>query len=214
MSSHDITTMEQLRSMYRQPSERVQQKKGDRIEGAAAQFVADSSFLCLATSDDQGGCDVSPRGGPAGQLKVLHDGRTVALPDLSGNNLIDSLSNIVANPKAGLLVMVTGSDETMRIDGSARLTTDPEVLGLWSEELRTPKLAILIDIDAVFLHCAKAFRRGGVWKPETWPNIGDTAAPKMFNDIAKTDTDPAEMRSFLERDYAASLEAEQAPAPQ
>jgi len=196
--------------MYREPSERVQQKKGDRIEGAAAQFVADSTFLCLATADASGNCDVSPRGGPAGQLKVLNDGRTVALPDLSGNNLIDSLSNIVVNPQAGLLVMVTGSDETMRIDGPARLTTDPAVLGLWDEELRTPKVAILIDIDAVFLHCAKAFRRGGVWKPETWPNIGDTAATKMFNDIAGSDMDPAEMRTFLEADYEASLAEEKA----
>ena len=212
MSSHDITTMDQLRTLYREPSERVQQKKGDRIEGAAAEFVADSSFLCLATADAQGGCDVSPRGGPAGQLKLLNDGRTVALPDLSGNNLIDSLSNIVVNPKAGLLVMVTGSDETMRIDGTAKLTTDPEVLGLWSDELRTPKLAILIDIDDVFLHCAKAFRRGGVWNPETWPNIGDTAATKMFNAIAGSDIDPSDMRLFLEHDYKASLDAEKATA--
>lgn len=190
----------------------VQEKKGTKIEGAAAKFVADSSFLCLATSDAAGNCDVSPRGGPAGQLRVLEGGSTVALPDLSGNNLIDSLSNIVSNPQAGLLVMVTGSDETMRIDGRAKLTTDPEILGLWSEELRTPKVAVVIDVDSVFLHCAKAFRRGGVWDPESWPNIGDTAAMEMFNDTAGTDVDPAVMRSFLEEDYKASLEAEKATA--
>jgi PPOX class probable FMN-dependent enzyme len=209
MSAHDVTTIDQLRSLYREPSELVQNKKGDRIDGAAARFVADSTFLCLATADDAGNCDVSPRGGPAGQLKVLDDGRTVALPDLAGNNLIDSLTNIVRNPRAGLLVMVPGSDETMRIDGTARLTTDPEVLGLWDDELRTPKLAILIDVDAAFLHCAKAFRRGGVWRPETWGDVADTDAPEMFNAITGTDLAPVDMRAFLEADYAASLAEEQ-----
>ena len=160
------------------------EKKGTTIDGATARFVADSTFLCLATSSDKGGCDVSPRGGPAGQLKVLNDGRTVALPDLSGNNLIDSLTNIVANPHAGLLVLVPGSDETLRIDGPARLTTDPEILDLWSDELRTPKVAVVIDVDSVFMHCAKAFRRGSVWDPESWPAMSGPAACEMFNDIS------------------------------
>ena len=115
MSDYDITSEEQLRELYRQPSERVLKKKGDRIDGATEHFVAQSTFLCFATSNADGSCDVSPRGGPAGQLKVLDDGRTVALPDLAGNNLIDSLLNVVSNGKAGLLVMVPGSDETLRI---------------------------------------------------------------------------------------------------
>lgn len=211
MSSHDITSLEQLRALYRQPSERVQQKKGAVIDGATADFVAASTFCCLSTADGDGNCDVSPRGGPAGQVKVLAGGTQVALPDLSGNNLIDSLTNIVSNPRAGLLVMVTGSDETLRVDGPARLTTDPEILGLWSDELRTPKVAVVIDIDAVFMHCAKAFRRGGVWQPETWPSMTDTAACEMFNDIAGLDMPPAEMRTYLEESYAADLEGERLP---
>jgi len=206
MTSHDITTMEQLRSLYREPSARVVAKKGTTIDGATATFVAQSTFLCLATSNADGGCDVSPRGGPAGQLKVINDGRAVALPDLSGNNLIDSLSNIVANPHAGVLAMVTGSDETLRIDGSARLTTDPAILGLWSDELRKIKVAIVIDISSVFMHCAKAFRRGGVWQPETWPVVDDLLACQMFNDTSGThDLEPATMREFLEADYDQSL---------
>jgi uncharacterized protein len=210
MGSHDITSLDQLRTLYRAPSERVQQKKGNVIDGATSNFVEASTFCCLATSDADGNCDVSPRGGPAGQVKVLAGGTSVALPDLSGNNLIDSLTNIVANPRAGLLVMVPGSDETLRIDGPARITTDPDIIGLWDDELRTPKVAVVIDIDAVFLHCAKAFRRGGVWHPDTWPTLTDTAACEMFNDIAGTDTPPAEMRRYLEQDYAATLDGEQA----
>ena len=208
MSRHDITTQDQLRDLYRQPTKRVVEKKGTTIDGATARFVADSTFLCLATSSDEGGCDVSPRGGPAGQLKVLNDGRTVALPDLSGNNLIDSLTNIVANPHAGLLVLVPGSDETLRIDGPARLTTDPEILELWSDELRTPKVAVVIDVDSVFMHCAKAFRRGSVWDPEAWPAMSETAACEMFNDISGSDMPPAEMRRYLEQNYAQDMEAE------
>jgi PPOX class probable FMN-dependent enzyme len=208
MASHDITSLDQLRALYREPSERVRRKKGTVIEGAAVDFVATSTFACLATADADGNCDVSPRGGPAGQVKVLAGGTRVVLPDLSGNNLIDSLTNIVSNPRAGLLVMIPGSDETLRIDGRAHLTTDPDILGLWDTELRTPRVAVVIEIDAVFLHCAKAFRRGGVWRPEAWPALTETAACEMFNDIAGTDTPPAEMRRYLEESYAGDLEAE------
>jgi PPOX class probable FMN-dependent enzyme len=209
MASHDITSLDQLRALYREPSERVRQKKGAVIDGATAHFVETSTFCCLATADDEGNCDVSPRGGPAGQLKVLEGGTSVALPDLSGNNLIDSLTNIVANGRAGLLVMIPGSDETLRIDGRARLTTAPDLLGLWDDELRTPKVAVVIDIDAVFLHCAKAFRRGGVWQPDTWPEYGDTAACDMFNDIVGSTVLPAaELREVLETSYREDLTAE------
>lgn len=208
MSSHDITSLDQLRELYREPSVRVKEKKGDTIDGATATFVANSTFLCLATSGESGNCDVSPRGGPAGQLKVLNGGKTVALPDLSGNNLIDSLTNIVSNSHAGLLVMVPGSDETLRIDGQARLSTDPELLGLWSDELRTPKVVVVLDIDSVFMHCAKAFRRGGVWEPDTWTGLSDTVACDMFNDISGSEMPAAEMRQYLEASYAEDLSNE------
>ena len=208
MASHDITSLDQLRELYRQPSERVLKKKGTVIDGATADFVAASTFCCLSTADADGNCDVSPRGGPAGQVKVLAGGTSVALPDLSGNNLIDSLTNIVDNPRAGLLVLIPGSDETLRIDGRARLTTDPDLLGLWDDELRTPKVAVVIDIDAVFMHCAKAFRRGAVWQPDSWPELSDTAACEMFNDISGADMPPAEMRTYLEASYTEDLEGE------
>ncbi len=208
MADHDVRSMDQLRALYREPSERVANKKGKTIVGAAAEFVAASRFFCLSTAGPDGTCDVSPRGGPAGQLKVLDGGTKVAFPDLSGNNLIDSLTNIVANPQAGLLVMIPGSDETLRIDGAARITTDPDFLALWDNELRRPKVAVVIEVEAAFLHCAKAFRRGAVWQPNEWTAVDDTVGPKVFNDTAGSDTDPAEMRQFLEADYEQSLESE------
>lgn len=209
LSEHDITSLDQLRQLYREPVELAKLKKGPVIEGGAAEFVARSPFCCLATAGADGTCDVSPRGGPAGQVKVLAEGRAVALPDLSGNNLLDSLTNIVVNPWAGLLVMVPGSDETMRIDGRAKLTTDPEILNLWSDEVRTPKLAMVIEVDSAFLHCAKAFRRGGVWKPETWSVDDGKSTIRMFNALAGTDFDPDALRPELEKSYAADLAGEQ-----
>ncbi len=204
--AYTVDGIDGLRALYREPSERVQQKKGAGVTGAAADFVARSPFFCLATSSADGRCDVSPRGGPLGQIKVLGAGEAVAFPDLSGNNLIDSLSNLAENPHAGLLVMVPGSGETLRIDGPATLTTDPSILDLWSEELRRPKLAVVVEVDAVFLHCAKAFRRSSLWSPDTWPEFDPLEAPRVFNAAATGETmDPATGREYLEAAYEAAL---------
>ncbi len=133
-----ITTQEQLRELYRTPSKLVQAKKTAVIDATTREIVEASPFFLLATADADGRCDVSPRGGPPGQLIVLDEHR-VAFPDLSGNNLIDSLSNIVDNPQAGLLVLTPGTDETLRIDGRATISVDPELLDRWADQLRTPK---------------------------------------------------------------------------
>jgi uncharacterized protein len=159
--------MDQLTSMYRAPAERVRTKKRDRLDDGLCAVLAASPFVLLGTADADGRCDVSPRGGPPGFVKALDD-RHVALPDLNGNNLVDSLRNIVANPHAGLLVVVPGQNETLRIDGPAYLTTDDDVLDRFTTELRRPTLAIVIETAAVFTHCAKSFRRGQVWEPESW----------------------------------------------
>ena len=154
-----VATLDQLASMYRAPAERVRTKKRDRLDDGLCAVLAASPFVLLATADADGRCDVSPRGGPPGFVKALDD-RHVALPDLNGNNLVDSLRNIVANPHAGLLVVVPGQNETLRIDGPAYLTTDDDVLDRFTTELRRPTLAVVIETAAVFTHCAKSFRRG------------------------------------------------------
>lgn len=162
-----IATLEALTSLYSAPAERVRTKKRDRLDEGLRAVLAASPFVLLATADPDGRCDVSPRGGPPGFVKPLDD-RHVALPDLNGNNLVDSLRNIVANPHAGLLVVVPGQNETLRIDGPAYLTTDDGVLDRFTDELRRPPLAIVVETAAVFTHCAKAFRRGKVWEPSSW----------------------------------------------
>ncbi len=211
MSNHDITTEAGLRELYREPSEVVQNKKAAVIDDVTASVLARSPFFLLSTADADGRCDVSPRGGPPGQIVVLDEHR-VAFPDLGGNNLIDSLTNIVSNPNAGLLVLTPGRDETLRIDGAATITTDPEILSRWDEAVRRPKVAVVITVQNTFIHCAKAFRRSQLWDPETW-SAYDDVADGVDLIIAHIEGDPADAQAWrkgLNESYEREL-AEERP---
>lgn len=162
-----IDSLPGLQALYREPLPRVVSKKRPSIDAGFREVLAASPFVLLATADAEGRCDVSPRGGPPGFVRALDDHR-LAIPDLNGNNLVDSLRNIVDNPHAGLLVVVPGQEDTLRIDGRAHLTTDDEILDLFVEEFRRPVLAIVIEIETAFSHCSKAFRRSHLWDPSTW----------------------------------------------
>src|SRR5690606_5417582 len=123
-----------------------------------------SPFLVIGTQSREGRADVSPRGDPAGFVKVLDD-KTLAIPDRPGNNRLDSLVNILANPNVGLLFLIPGFDETLRVNGVARLAADPGLLEAMSVDGRPPRLAIVVTVREAFLHCAKAFRRSRLWDP-------------------------------------------------
>lgn len=166
-----ITTEAELAELYPAPAPRTLTKIRDHLDAGLVSLVESSSFVLLATADAAGRCDVSPRGGPAGFVKVL-DPRRVALPDLNGNNLLDSLRNLLTNPQAALLVLIPGQNETLRIEGVAHLTTDDDVLDLFVDELRRPVVAVVIEVRSAFVHCAKALRRGGMWSPDDWPRHG------------------------------------------
>lgn len=170
-----LDTLDDLLALYPEPSERVRTKKRDRLDDGLRAVLALSPFVLLATSGADGTCDVSPRGGPPGFVQALDD-RHVAIPDLNGNHLLDSLRNIVANGHAALLVVVPGQPETLRLDGPAWLTTDDDVLDRFTDELRRPTLAVVIEVAHVFTHCAKAFRRGRLWEPEAWPTLDRSPA--------------------------------------
>lgn len=142
-------------------------------------------------------------------MVITLDERTIAIPDLGGNNLIDSLTNIVDNPHAGLLVLSPGNDETVRIDGRASLRTDDDILDRWEGLFRRPKLAVVIEVEAVFIHCAKAFRRSGLWDPTTW----DTNTPdacELLNEHVGGGLDVGAMRASLNESYDTAL-AEERP---
>ena len=206
--STQLSNSTDLRAHYGEPSERVKSKKGSQLVGDTVTAIEMAPFFCLSTSDTDGRCDASPRGGPSGFIKVL-DENTLAFPDLSGNRLIDSLSNMVENPNIAMLVMTPGHDETIRVDGTAQITTDPEATAMWDGLLSGVKAAIVVDVDNVFIHCAKAFRRSGLWQPETWDAYKLAPdATVVFNSIVDTGIDPADMREFLEADYEDSLSKE------
>lgn len=200
-----LSSEAELRELYREPSRLVKGKKVQRLDDVTRAFIAASPFCLLATSDADGRCDVSPKGGPSGFVKVL-DERRVALPDLNGNNLIDSLINIVGNPHAALLLLIPGKDETLRIDGLASVTTDPEVLALWDDELRRPKAAVGIEVEAAFIHCAKAFRRGRVWDAGSWADYeGAPDGCDLIVSQMQLAHDPAELRAGFEEGYRQGL---------
>ena len=155
----------QLRGLFGVPGVLAAQKCRSSLDKHAHAFIARSPFLCIGTQSADGTADVSPRGDPPGFVKVL-DETTLAIPDRPGNNRLDTLANIVANPNVGLLFIIPGFDDTLRVNGRASLVTDPELLGLMSVQERIPKLAIVVRVGELFMHCAKAFRRSQLWNPE------------------------------------------------
>ncbi len=154
-------THDELRTCYAPAIERARLKVLRRLDDHCRNFIALSPFLCLGTQSSQG-ADVTPRGDAPGFVKILDD-TTLALPDWPGNNRLDSLENILENPQVGLLFFVPGVDETLRLNGSARITTDPAVLALWNVQGKQPKSALLITLHEAFLHCAKALMRSHLW---------------------------------------------------
>jgi PPOX class probable FMN-dependent enzyme len=204
-----LGSQEQLDELYRAPSRIAGAKKTAVLDEATADFLARSPLLLIATLGADGDLDVSPRGGPPGFVRVL-DARHVAIPDLNGNNLIDSLRAVVASGRAGLLFAVPGKDETVRINGPAWVTTDAATLDLWNGELRRPTTAIVVRVDEIFMHCAKAFRRGRVWEPASWDELAD--APDgldILNAQGLVAANDAATRAFLEQGYVSDLAADQ-----
>ncbi len=204
MSEHHITSMQRLRELYREPSKRAAGKVTSSIDTQTARFISLCPFAVLSTAGEKGHVDASPRGGPPGFVRVV-DQTHVALPDLGGNNRLDSFKNIIESGQAGLLLLIPGKEETVRINGAAHLSTEPALLGSFTKELRTPKLALVIRTDEVFGHCAKALRRSGLWDPTSWtalqhaPDLADIYACQF------KDTDATEMRLALEEVYRADI---------
>jgi uncharacterized protein len=155
----------QLRELIGEPTEIVVSKITDRINHLTRRFIERSPFVCLATSAPDGRCDVSPRGDPAGFVRILDD-RTLLLPDRPGNRIADSLRNILANPQVGLLFLLPGIGVTFRVNGRATLVTDEELLAASAVEGRTPKLGILIEVEEAYTQCPKALLRSDLWNPE------------------------------------------------
>jgi len=157
----------ELRALLGEPAAIVRAKVADRLNDLTRRFVDLSPFVLLATSAPDGTCDVSPRGDPPGFVRVL-DERTLLLPDRPGNKLADSLRNVLRNPHVGLLFLVPGVGDTLRVNGRATLVTDEDLLAPCAVEGKVPTLGLRIEVDEVFTHCSKAFLRARLWDPETF----------------------------------------------
>ena len=155
------STGEQLRQNYGPPIERARLKVLRKLDVHCRKFISLSPFVCMGTSGE-GGADVSPHGDRPGFVHVLDD-VTLALPDWPGNNRIDSLTNIASNPRVGLLFLIPGVDETLRVNGIADVSSDPELLARWEVNGKRPKSALLLTVEEAFLHCGKALIRSRLW---------------------------------------------------
>jgi len=151
-----------LKAKMGEPGELAAKKTLVRIDKYARTYIERSPFLCIGTADEHGNADVSPRGDPAGFVRVIDD-KTLIIPDRPGNNRVDTMQNIIANPQVGILFLIPGIDDTLRVNGKAEIIDDPQELAPAAVNGRPPKLGIRVKVEEVFFHCAKAFRRSKLW---------------------------------------------------
>ncbi len=194
-----ISTEKQLRELYGYASGRAKDKVFSKLDKHAINFINKSPFLILSSSSKEGKHDASPRGGALGFVKVISDSEII-IPDSKGNNRVDSLSNIVETGKVGLLFLVPGIDETLRINGNAYLSTDEDYLNLFITEKNHPKSCVVISIEEVFLHCAKALMRSKLWDESSkinrdeFPTMG-----QMLKDQLGSKEAPETREAMVER---------------
>jgi len=197
-----IRAEDELREIIGGPTDIVRAKLADRLNRLTSQFVERSPFVCVATSRPDGGMDVSPRGDPAGFARVL-DYRTLVLPERPGNRLADTLTNLLADPRIALLFLVPGVGDTFRVNGTATITDDQELLAPSAIEGKVPKLGIVVSIQEAYTQCAKALIRSDLWNPER--HIDRSELPshgEILKSISLPDLDVAEHEHARAERYA------------
>jgi hypothetical protein len=205
MFDHVVTSVGELRDLLGEPRPTTSAKSLPSLDPHSRAFLALSPFALLATSGADGTCDVSPRGDPPGFVRVLDD-HTIALPERPGNRRLDSLVNVLGNPQVGLLFLVPGVRETLRLNGVATIVRDPDLLASFAVDGKEPLVALAVRVQEVFLHCQKAFRRSDLWRPDTWPEPG--ALPtlgRMLVDQLGLEQTAADLDADLEEGYVRHL---------
>jgi uncharacterized protein len=184
-ASEFIQSEEELRSLIGFPSELVRNKVIDCIDHHVADYIARSPFLVLATADENGFCDSSPKGDAQGFVHVLNE-KQLVIPERPGNKRMDSLRNILANPRVGLLFFIPGLGETLRVNGKAALIKDEKLLERLAVKEKKPLLGIMVEVEECYIHCAKAFKRSGLWEPGSWSAQSELpSAAKIISDHAQ-----------------------------
>jgi PPOX class probable FMN-dependent enzyme len=204
LRAHAVTTPEELYAINGVPTPAIANKHTGYLTPLLEQFITKAPFFVIATADAEGNCDVSPKGDPVGAVVVL-DERTIALPDRLGNKRVDGHRNILANPHVGLLFIIPGVDETVRVNGRAFITADPELLAAMAVQDRAPKLATVIAIDEVYMHCARSFLRSGMWQPDKWPDPDTIPTLSAIMAEQKNLPAPDESQGKRQEDYRCTL---------
>lgn len=169
-----VTSVEELEQLLGRPEPRVAEKVRPRLHELDRLWLSAAPLVFIATSDDRGYLDVSPKGDPAGFARVLDDS-TLAIPERPGNRRADGFRNVLANPHVGLIFVIPGRGDTLRVNGRATVVRDAPFFDEMVVRGHRPTLALLVDVDEVFFHCSKAFLRSKAWESDTW---NATAAPR------------------------------------
>ena len=202
-----VTTETELRQLVGEPSALALAKELGALDVHCRSFIARSPFLLLATASAAGRCDVSPKGDGPGFVLVLDD-RHLLIPDRPGNKRLDGMRNLVDNPHVGLIFLVPGVEETLRVNGRGWIVRDEDLLARCEVRGKVPPLGIGVEVEEAFIHCAKAFKRSGLWEPERWPDLSGLASPAaMLHDqtrppgVTVADMERALQESYTQRLY-------------
>ncbi|GAA2403443.1 pyridoxamine 5'-phosphate oxidase family protein [Nonomuraea africana] len=200
----EIKSEEELRDLLGEVLPRAVTKERVALHERDREWLANSPFCLIATADASGACDVSPKGDPAGFTHVIDD-TTIAIPDRPGNRRADGFRNVLANPHVGLLYLIPGRGETLRINGRARLISEAPFFDQMIVKGHRPKLAMVVEIEQIFFHCAKAFMRSHLWKPETWNPEALPSHATIVKSVQKTAESLEELERYYGDSYAEKL---------
>lgn len=202
----EITSASELREILGEPLPRAVAKERVELHDRDLEWIAASPFLLLATADAAGNCDASPKGDPAGNFVHVIDRCTLAIPERPGNRRADGYLNILENPHVGLVFLIPGRNETLRVNGGARLMRDAPYFDRMVVKGHRPVLAIEVAVEQVFFHCAKAMLRSGIWRPEGWtPDVLPSHAV-LVKEVQRTAESVAELEAYYSpQNYEAKL---------
>ena len=199
-----VTSSHELRDLLGEPSGRALSKERIALHPIDRAWIAASPFVMVATADGTGSCDVSPKGDPAGFVHVLDD-RTLALPERPGNRRADGWHNVLTNPHVGLIFLVPGRGDTLRVNGRATLVRDAPFLDDMVVKGHRPSLALVVDVEQVFFHCSKAFLRSRLWDAKSWGGHDLPSRPVIARTLESADRSLAELEQYYGVSYADGL---------
>lgn len=200
-----IESREELRTVYREADGAAARKELRFLDVHSRNFIAKSPFVVIGTQDATGNADVTPKGDKPGFVAVLDD-VTLAIPDRPGNNRLDTFENLLANPAIGLIFLIPGMNETLRVNGEARITVDETLRERFVVDGRAPVSVVVVKVRSAFMHCAKAFMRSQLWKPDTWPARSEmpTLGAILRDQLALAES-VGELDEWLDDAYAKSM---------